>query len=150
MWFGSVPLVADAEGEHVRRRRRLVNGKAEVREDRTRPPARHGAGPRELQQGRSVEARRHDAEAPVQGDHAEQLRRRAAGGEDGVGHLRLVPAEPPRMARFEQLHDLAGRPGVDPAQTPSPIFSPQESPHRSSSVARSKHSAAGKDKAIGS
>ena len=87
-----------AQREHVRWQRRLVNGKAEVREDGARLPARHGAAPHELQQGWSVMALQHDAEAVCQGHHAQQLRRRAAGGEDGVGHLRLVPAEPPRMA----------------------------------------------------
>ena len=45
-----------------------------------------------------VEALQHEAEAPLQDHHAEYLRRRGAGGEDGVGHVRLVPAEPPRAA----------------------------------------------------
>jgi hypothetical protein len=48
----------------------------------------HGAGPQELQQGRSVEARQHDAEAPLQSHLVEHLRRRDAGSEGGAGHSR--------------------------------------------------------------
>ena len=81
---------------YLRRRGRLVNGHGEGREDRARLPGRHGAGPREVQQGRSVEARQHDAEAPLQRHLAEHLRRRDAGGEGGAGHSRLVPGDPPR------------------------------------------------------
>jgi len=55
-----------AQGDYVRRRGRIVNGDGEGREDRARLLGRHGAGPQELQQGRSVEARQHDAEAPLQ------------------------------------------------------------------------------------
>ena len=128
-----------AQKEDVRRRRRLVNGQAERREDRARLLERHGAAARELQQGRSVEARQHDAEAPLQGHLAEHLRRRAAGGEDGAGHSRLVPADPLRDAGLEQLHDLTGRPGVDVREDAFADLLPQGSPHRPSSAARSKH-----------
>jgi hypothetical protein len=102
-----------AQGEYVRRRGRLVNGKVEGREDRPRLLERYGAAPVVLQQGRSVEARQHNAEAPLQGHLAEHLRRRAAGGEDGAGHSRLPRPYPPRDAGLEQLHDLTGRPGVN-------------------------------------
>jgi len=90
-----------------------VNGYVEGREDRAYLLARHGAGQQELQQGWSVEARQHDAEAPLQGHLVEHRRRRGAGSEDGAGHPRLVLADPPRDAGLEQLHDLTGRPGVD-------------------------------------
>jgi len=115
-----------AQGNHGRRRRRVANGKAEVREDRARLPARHGAAPPELQQGRSLEALQHEAEAPLQHHHAEYLRRRGAGGEDGVGHVRLVPVKPPRRAWLEQLHDLTGAQAWTSAAAPSPIFSPKD------------------------
>ena len=121
-----------------------MNGQAEGREDRARLLGRHGAGPRELQQGRSVEARQHDAEAPLQGHLAEHLRRRAAGGEDGAGHSRLVPAEPPRDAGLEQLHDLTGRPGVDVREGAFADLLPQGSPHRPSSRRGEQTPAAGK------
>jgi len=101
------------QGDDVRRRWCLVNGEAKRRDDRTRFPRRHCAGPREVQQGRPVEARQDDTEAPLHGHRAQHFRRRAAGTEDGVGHARLVPTEPPRNVGLEQLHDLAGRPGVD-------------------------------------
>jgi hypothetical protein len=55
-----------AQGGCVRRRGRLVNRDVEGREDRAHLLRRHGAGPRELLEGRSVEARQHDAEAPLQ------------------------------------------------------------------------------------
>src|SRR5215468_8520802 len=93
-----------AQGDYVRRRGRFVNGYGEGREDRARLLGRHGAGPQELQQGRSVEARQHDAEAPLQDYLVEHLRRREAGGEGGAGHLRLVPTEPPLAAGFEQRY----------------------------------------------
>ena len=128
----------------VRRRRRLVNGYGEGREDRARLLGRHGAGPRELQQGRSVEARQHDAEAPLQGHFAEHLRRRGAGGEDGAGHSRLVPADPLRDAGLEQLHDLTGRPGVDVREGAFADLLPQGSPHRPSSLRAEQTPAAGK------
>jgi hypothetical protein len=76
-------------------------------------PEGHGATARELQQGRSIEATEHDAEAPLQRHLVEHLRRWGAGGEDGAGHARLAPANPPRDAGLEQLHDLTGRPSVD-------------------------------------
>src|SRR5262245_11554170 len=47
-------------------------------------------GPQELQQGRSVEARQHDAEAPLQVYLLEHLRRREAGGEGGPCHCRWM------------------------------------------------------------
>ena len=139
-----------AQGNHGRRRRRVANGKAEVGEDRVGPLARHGAAPRELQQGRSVEALQHEAEAPLQEHHTEHLRRRGAGGEDGVSHVRLVPVEPPRRAWPEQLHDLTGRPGMDLRGGAFTDLLAQGSPHRPSSVAASTHPAAGKDKPIDS
>ncbi len=99
MWFGSMPPSCRNEachivtqGGHVRRRGRLVNGHGEGREDRARLFERHGAAPVMLQQGRSVETTKHDAEAPFQGDLAKNLRRRGAGGEDGAGHARFVPS----------------------------------------------------------
>ena len=93
-------------------------------------PERHGAAARELQQGRSVEAAEHDAEAPLQGHFVEHLRRRGAGGEDGAGHSRLPPAVPSRDAGLEQLHDLTGRPGVDVRVGAFADLLPQGSPHR--------------------
>jgi hypothetical protein len=75
--------------------------------------ARDGAGARSLRQGRPIEPRQHDAEAAVQGDFAEHLRRWAAGGEDRAGHLRLVLDDPLRDTWLGQLDDLTGRPGVD-------------------------------------
>ena len=93
----------------------------------------HGAAARELQQGRSVEARQHDAEAPLQGHLAEHLGRRAARGENGAGHPRLPPADPLRHAGLEQLHDLTGRPGVDVREGAFADLLPQGSPHRPSS-----------------
>ncbi len=133
-----------AQGEYVRRRRRLVNGYVEGREDRARLSKRHGAAARELQQGRSVEARQHDAEAPLQGHLVEHLRRRGAGGEDGAGHSRLVPAEPLRNAGLEQLHDLTGRPGVDVREGAFADLLPQGSPHRPSSRREEQTPGAGK------
>ena len=85
----------------------------EGREDRAYLLERHGAGPREMSEGRSVEARQHDAEAPLQGHLTEHLRRRDAGGEDGADHARLVRDSPLRDAGLPQLQDLARRPGVD-------------------------------------
>ena len=85
----------------------------EGREDRAYLLERHGAGPREMSEGRSVEARQHDAEAPLQGHLTEHLRRRDAGGEDGADHARLVRDGPLRDAGLPQLQDLARRPGVD-------------------------------------
>ena len=83
-----------------------------------------------MQQGRSVEARQHDAEAPLQGHLAEHLRRRAAGGEDGAGHARLVPGDPLRDAGLQQLQDLTGRPGVDVGEGAFADLLPQGSLHR--------------------
>ena len=74
----------------------------------------------------------------------------AAGAEDGVGHVRLVPAEPPRYAGLEQFHDLTWRPGVNVRHRAFADLLAQGSPHRPSSVARSKHAAAGKNKPIDS
>ncbi len=90
-----------------------MNGDADGREDCLRLLERHGAAPRKLQQGRSVEARQHDAEAPLQVHLVEHLRRWGAGGEGGVGYSRLVSADPPRDANLKQFQDLTGRPGVD-------------------------------------
>jgi hypothetical protein len=137
-----------AQKEDVRRRGRLVNGHGEGREDRTRLPGRHGAAARELHQGRSVETTEHDAEAPLQGYLVEHLRRRGAGGEDGAGHPRLVPANPPRDAGLEQLHDLTGRPGVDVRRGAFADLLPQGSPHRRSSAAGSKHRRQAKKKPL--
>jgi hypothetical protein len=96
-----------AEGEHVRRRGRLVNGKAESREDCARLPARHGAGPRELQQGRSVEARHHDAEAPIEAepDNVRSTRLAQRLGIQREGHLRdrLFVADQPRSRQMSRL-----------------------------------------------
>jgi hypothetical protein len=128
-----------AQGEYVRLRGHPVNGYGEGREDRAPLLWRHGAAPRELQQGRSVEARQHDAEAPVQRHLAEHLRRRGAGGEGGAGHSRLVPGGPLRSAGLEQLHDLTGGPGVDVSEGAFADLLPQGSPHRSSSAAGSNH-----------
>ena len=134
-----------AQGEYVRRRGRFVNGYGEGREDRARLLGRHGAGPQELQQGRSVEARQHDAEAPLQGYLVEHLRHREAGGEGGAGHLRLVPAEPlPLAGGLEQLHDLTGRPGVDVRVGAFADLLPEGSPHRPSSRREEQTPAAGK------
>ena len=85
----------------------------EGREDRAYLLERHGAGPREMSEGRSVEARQHDAEAPLQGHLTEHLRRRDAGGKDGADRARLVRDGPLRDAGLPQLQDLARRPGVD-------------------------------------
>jgi transposase len=54
-----------AQKEDVLRRRRLVNGHVEGREDRARLCGRHGAAARELHQGRSIEATEHDADLYV-------------------------------------------------------------------------------------
>jgi hypothetical protein len=134
-----------AQGEYVRRRGRLVNGKVEGREDRARLLERYGAAPVVLQQGRSVEARQHDAEAPLKGHLAEHLRRRAAGGEDSAGHSRLPPAYPPRHAGLEQLHDLTGRPAVDVREEAFADLLPQRPPHRPSSC-RGKQTPAARKK----
>jgi hypothetical protein len=85
----------------------------EGREDRAYLLERHGAGAREMSEGRSVEARQHDSEAPLQSHLTEHLRRRDAGGENGADHARLVRDGPLRNAGLPQLQDLAWRPGVD-------------------------------------
>ena len=113
-----------------------MNGQAEGREDRARLPERHGAAAHELQQGRSVEAAEHDAEASLQRHLAEHLRRRRTGGEDGPGHPRLLLAEPRRETFLEQFHDLTGRPGVDVRRAALADLLPKGSPHRPSSAVR--------------
>ncbi|MGY4503889.1 hypothetical protein ACVWYH_007846 [Bradyrhizobium sp. GM24.11] len=85
---------------------------ARAGDDRARLFERHRAGPREMPQGRSVEALQHDAEAPVQRQLAEYRRHRDAGGAHGADHAYLVPAEQMRDADLKQLHDLTGRPSV--------------------------------------
>jgi len=106
---------------------------------------------RELPQGRSVEARQHDAEAPFHTHLVEHLRRRGAGREDGADRARLVAAEPLRDAGLEQLHDLAGRPAMDVGKDSFADLLPQASPHRPSSfAAASGHRAAAKDKRLDS
>ena len=102
-----------AQGGYIRRRGHLVNGYVEGCEDRAGLLGGDGAGSQELRQGRSVEARQHDAEAPLQGHLVEHPRRRGAGGGGDAGHSRLVLAEAPRDAGLEQLQDLTGRPRVD-------------------------------------
>jgi len=104
------------------------------REDRPRLLERYGAAPRKVQQGRSVEARQHDAEAPFQVHLVEHLRRRGAGSEGGAGHSRLVPSKPPRDAGLKQLQDLTGRPGVDLSKGAFADLLPEESPHHLSSA----------------
>ena len=126
-----------AKKQDVRRRGRVVNGQAKRRDDRARLRIGDGAAARELQQGRSVEARQHDAEAPLQGHLAEHLGRRAARGENGAGHPRLPPADPLRHAGLEQLHDLTGRPGVDVREGAFAVFSRQAS--HAPSPARPRH-----------
>jgi hypothetical protein len=101
-----------AHGEDLRRRWRLVNGHGKSRDDRARLFECHRAGPREMPQGRPVEALQHDAEAHVQCHLAEHLRHPEAGDTHGADHAHLVPAEQMRDAGLEQLHDLTGRPGV--------------------------------------
>ena len=102
------------------------------------------AAARELHQGRSIEATEHDAEAPLQGHLVEHFRRRGAGGEDGAGHVRLVPAEPLRNAGLEQFHDLTGRPGVDVRERAFADLLPQRSPHGPSSRREEQTPGAGK------
>jgi hypothetical protein len=91
---------------------------------------RDGAGLQELQQGRSVEARHHDAEAPLHRHLVEHLRCREAGSEGCAGHFRLVPTEPlPLTGGLEQLHDLTGRPRVDVRRAAFADLLPQGSLH---------------------
>ena len=70
--------------------------------------------------------------------------RRAAGGEHGAGHSRLVPAEPLRNAGLEQLHHLTGRPGVDVRKDAFADLLSEGSPHRPSSNREEQTPAAGK------
>jgi hypothetical protein len=111
-----------------------VNGQAEGRKDRTRLGERHGAAARDLQQCRSVEAAEHDAEASVERHLAEHLRRWHAGGEDCLGHPRLLLAEPRRETFLEQFYDLTWRPGVDVRRAALVDLLPEGSPHRPSPV----------------
>jgi hypothetical protein len=113
-----------------------VNGKAERREDCARLFTRDGTGARRLPQGRSIEPRQHDAEAAVQGDFTEHLRRRAAGGEDRAGHLCLVLDDPPRDTWLGQLDNLTGRPGVDISEHAFADLFPQRSLHARSPPCR--------------
>jgi hypothetical protein len=110
-----------------------VNGQAEVRKDCTRLGERHGAAARDLQQCRSVEAAEHDAEASVERHLAEHLRRWHAGGEDCLGHPRLLLAEPRRETFLEQFYDLTWCPGVDVRRAALVDLLPEGSPHRPSS-----------------
>ena len=90
-----------------------MNGQAKGREYRARLGERHAAAARGLQQCRSIEALEHDAEASVERHLAEHLRGRHAGGEDCLGHPRLLLAEPRRETFLEQFYDLTWRPRVD-------------------------------------
>src|SRR3984957_16190901 len=119
--------------EGLRRRRHPVNGQAEGPKDRTRLGERHGAAARDLQQCRSVEATEHDAEASVERHLAEHLRRWHAGGENCLGHPRLLLAEPRRETLLEQFYDLTWRPGVDVRRAALVDLLPEGSPHRPSS-----------------
>src|ERR1700722_8747207 len=119
--------------EGLRRRRHPVNGQAEGPKDRTRLGERHGAAARDLQQCRSVEATEHDAEASVERHLAEHLRRWHAGGEDCLGHPRLLLAEPRRETFLEQFYDLTWRPGVDVRRAALVDLLPEGSPHGLSS-----------------
>src|SRR5262245_38846030 len=119
-----------AQADYARRRGRFMNGYGEGRKDCARLFGRDGAGLQELQQGRPVEARDHNAEAPLHGHLVEHLRCREAGSEGGTSHFRLVPTEPlPLTGRLEQLHDLTGRPGVDVRRTAFADLLPQGSLH---------------------
>jgi hypothetical protein len=116
---------------------------------------RHGAAARDLQQCRSVEAAEHDAEASVERHLAEHLRRRHAGGEDCLGHPRLLLAEPRRETLLEQFYDLTWRPGVDVRRAASVcsiptrkrrkrrILSPRDGVWNDETVARVRHAFAG-------
>ena len=128
--FGVHPA---AQREGLRRRRHPVNGQAEGRKDGARLSERHGAAARGLQQRRSVEAAEHDAEASVDRHLAEHLRRWQAGGEDGLGHPRLLLAELRRETFPEQFYDLTWRPGVDVRRAALVDLLPEGSPHRPSS-----------------
>jgi hypothetical protein len=94
---------------------------------------RHGAAARDLQQCRSVEAAEHDAEASVERHLAEHLRRWRAGGENCLGHPRLLLAELRRETFLEQFYDLTWRPGVDVRRAALIDLLPEGSPHRPSS-----------------
>src|SRR4029450_4808093 len=107
------------------------------------------AGPREMPQGRSVEALRHDAEAPVQRHLAEHLRHRDAGGAHGADHAYLVPAEQMRDAGLEQLYDLTGRPGVGFGEGAFTDLFPQRSLHARSPPCRGNTGGAQKGRAAG-
>ena len=101
-----------AQRKGLRRRRHPVNGQAERRKDGARPSERHGAAARGLQQGRSVEAAEHDAEAAVERHLAEHLRAGAPAAKT-AGRSAPPAAEPRRETFLEQFYDLTWRPGVD-------------------------------------
>ena len=82
-----------------------------------------------MTQGRPVEVRQHDAEAPLHRHLAQHLRRRGAGGEGRAGHARLPPGDPARETGFEQFHDLTWRPGVDVRKGAFADLLPQGSLH---------------------
>ena len=110
-----------------------------TREDRAYPLERHGAGPREMPQGRSVEVRQHDADTALKGYLTKHLRRRDAGVEDGADHARLVRDGSLPAAGLPQLQDLNWRPGVDVGEFAVADLLPQRSHHGLSSAAGSKH-----------
>src|SRR5450631_2046287 len=58
---------------------------------------------------------------------------RHAGGEDCLGHPRLLLAEPRRETLLEQFYDLTWRPGVDVRRAALVDLLPEGSPHRPSS-----------------
>jgi hypothetical protein len=89
-----------------------VNGEAERRKDCARLFTCDVAVARSLPQGGSIEARQHDAEAPVHSDFVEHLRSGAAGGGHRAGLLRLVLEDPIRDTWLGQFDDLTGRPSV--------------------------------------
>ncbi len=118
-----------AHGGELRRWRRLVKRHGQSRDDRARLFERHRAGPREMPQGRSVEALQHDAEAPVQRHLSQHRRHGDAGGVHGADHAYLVSAEQMRDAGLKQLHDLTGRPGVGLGEGAFTDLFPQRSLH---------------------
>src|SRR6202042_996425 len=82
---------------------------------------------------RSVEPAEHDAEASLQRHLAGRIRRWHDGGEDCLGHPRLLLAELLRETFLEQFYDLTWRPGVDVRRATLADLLPEGSPHRPSS-----------------
>jgi hypothetical protein len=71
-----------------------VKRHGQSRDDRAHHFEVYRAGPRELPQGRSVEALQQDTEAPVQRHLAEDLRHWDAGGSHSADHAHLLPGHP--------------------------------------------------------